>query len=45
MCTYSNLVVGLGKHTHTHTHAKCVFKILQELFDSVNNYKTNVYVF
>jgi hypothetical protein len=45
MCTYSNLAVGLGKHTHTHTHAKCVFKILQELFDSVKNYTTNVYVF
>jgi len=27
------------------THTQCVFKILQDLSDSVNNYTTNVYVF
>ena len=42
-CTYSHLAVGSEKHTHTHT--QCVFKILQELSDPVNNYTTNVYVF
>jgi hypothetical protein len=43
MYTYSNLAVGLGKHTHT--HEKCVFKIVQEFSDSMNNFATNVYVF
>jgi hypothetical protein len=35
------------KHTHSyiHSHTQFVFKILQVLYDPVNNYTTNVHVF